>query len=113
MKIQLKEIDKRIIERVCKITQERTGIDDDDYIEVDALLAILDSLEDCYKDLEIGFDEYKTNVEENFKPCDVNDNWNYYATTIKKLDKECNKQYQFIVKRGLKEEYEKYNCEEE
>lgn len=110
MKIQLSEIDRRMIERVCDDIFEETGIDENNWIEVDDLLAILDSLEDKFKDLKDELDEYKENVKNNFKPCDVNDNWNYYATTIQKLDEECNKQYQFIIKKGLKEEYEEYNC---
>lgn len=111
MKIQLSEIDRRLIERVCDDILEETGIDDDNWIEVDDILAILDSLEDKYSDAIIEFEDYREHIKEVCKPCDVNDNWNYYAKTIEKLGEECDRQYQFIIKRGLKEEYDKYGKE--
>ena len=109
MKIQLSEIDQRIIERVCKIILEQTGIDEDGWIEVEDILAILDSLEDSYKDLEIEFDSYKTKIEENYKPIGEGDNYRYYANTIQKLDEECNRQWNFMKEKGLEEEYGEYN----
>lgn len=109
MKIQLSEVDQRVIERVCNIILEETGIDNEGWIEVDDLLAILDSLEDSYKDLEDEYNEYKENVKDNYKPVGAGDNYRYYANTIQKLDEECNRQYQFIIKEGLKEKYDEYN----
>lgn len=110
MKIQLTEIDRRIIERVCEKINVSVSIDEDNWIEVDSILALLDDLGDAYSDLSYEFEDYKERIKETCKPCDVNDNWNYYSTTIQKLDEECNKQYQFIIRKGLKEEYEEYNC---
>lgn len=109
MKIQLSDVDRRIIERVCEKINVSVSIDDDNWIEVDSILALLDDLDDAYNDVTYEYDEYKEHIKETYKPCDVNDNWNYYATTIQKLDEECNRQYQFIIKKGLKEEYEEYN----
>lgn len=109
MKIQLSEIDQRVIERVCNIILEDTGIDNEGWIEVDDLLAILDSLEDSYKDLEDEYNEYKENIKDNYKPIGEGDNYRYYANTIQKLDEECNRQWNFICEKGLKEEYENYN----
>lgn len=109
MKIQLSEIDQRVIERVCKIILESPGIDEEGWIEVEDLLAILDSLEDSYRDLEDEYNEYKENIKDNYKPIGEGDNYRFYANTIQKLDEECNKQYQFIIKEGLKEKYEEYN----
>lgn len=110
MKIQLTEIDRRIIERVCEKINVSVSIDEENWIEVDSILALLDDLGDAYSDLSYEFEDYREHIKEICKPCDVNDNWNYYAKTIEKLDEECNKQYQFIIKKGLKEEYEEYNC---
>ena len=109
MKIQLSEIDQRVIERVCKIILESPGIDEEGWIEVEDLLAILDSLEDSYRDLEDEYNEYKENIKDNYKPVGEGDNYRFYANTIQKLDEECNKQYQFIIKEGLKEKYDEYN----
>jgi len=109
MKIQLSEIDQRVIERVCKIILESPGIDEEGWIEVEDLLAILDSLEDSYRDLEDEYNEYKENIKDNYKPIGEGDNYRFYANTIQKLDEECNKQYQCIIKEGLKEKYEEYN----
>lgn len=109
VKVQISDVDRRLLERVCKITNEDTGVDDYNWVEVDTLLAILDSLEDSYKDLEIEYEAYKTNVEENYKPIGDGDNYRFYSHTIEKLKETCNKQYQFIVKEGLKEKYDEYN----
>lgn len=104
VKVQISDVDRRILERVSNITNEDPGVDDYNWVEVDTLLATLDSLEDSYNDLDDTFEKYK----ENHKPCDVNDNWNYYSVTISKLEKECKKQYDFIKEKGLVEEYGRY-----
>lgn len=109
MKVQLSEIDRRLIERVCNIVAEQTGIDDDNWIEIDDLLAILDSLEDHYRDLEDYYKEAAEEMKESYKPCDVNDNWRFYESTIEALQAEINKQHRFIKEKGLIGEYEKYN----
>lgn len=103
MKLQLSEVDRRLIERVCDIICEQTGVDEENWIEVDDILAILDSLEDKYQDLK----DSMRDIKENYKPCDINDNWNYYATTIQRLEKECKKQYDFIKMEGLKDKYDR------
>ena len=108
MKILLNDIDYRLIERVCEAIGEKINIDMDGYIEVDDILAILDSLEDTYKDLEMEYEEYKENVKENYKPCDVNNNHRFYTRTIEALQKELDKEYSFIKEKGLIEEYGKY-----
>jgi len=108
MKIQISEIDRRIIEKVCEKINVSVDIDGDNWIEIDSILALLDDLEDAYNDLSYEYEEHIEKVKDNYKPCDVNDNWNYYATSIKKLDEECNRQYQFIIKEGLKEKYDEY-----
>ena len=105
MKIQLSEVDYNLINRVCSLLNQETGIDDFNYIEVDTILAILDDLESKYKELEWDYEEYKEKIEDNYKPCDVNDNWRYYANTIEKLQNEIDKQHNFIKEKGLDEEY--------
>lgn len=110
MKIQLTDVDRRIIERVCEKINVSVSIDDDNWIEVDSILALLDDLDDAYNDLSYEFDEYKEHIKDNYKPIGAGDNYMFYSHTIEKLDEECNKQYQFIIKKGLKEEYEEYNC---
>lgn len=109
VKVQLSDVDRRILERVSDITGEDTGVDDYNWVEVDTLLAILDSLEDCYIDLKERYDDYHEKVKDNYKPIGEGDNYRYYAHTIENLNEECNKQYQFIVEEGLKEKYEEYN----
>lgn len=108
MKKELSEIDTRLIHRVDDIIGEETYIDIDGYVDVDDLLSMLDSLEDKYKDLESEFEEYKLDIKENYKRCDINDNHEYYESTITKLNNEVNKQYRFIKEKGLEEEYGKY-----
>lgn len=108
MKIQLSDIDRRVLERVSKIINEDPGVDDSNWIEVDTLLAILDSLEDSYKELEYEFDDYKENVKENYKPIGEGDDYRFYSHTINKLNEECDRQWQFIKERGLEEEYGEY-----
>ena len=109
MKIQLSDIDRRVLERVSKIINEDPGIDDSNWVEVDTLLAILDSLEDSYKELKYEFEDYKENIKDNYKPIGEGDNYRYYANTIQKLDEECNRQWNFIKEKGLEEEYGEYN----
>lgn len=109
MKIQLSEIDRRIIERVCEITEETTDIDADNYIEVDTILAILDSLEDSYKDLEDEYNTYREMISDNYKPIEVNDSHRYYVNTIENLSLEADKMHKFIKEKGLLEEYGEYN----
>lgn len=108
VKIQISDVDRRILERVSNITIEDPGVDDYNWVEVDTLLATLDSLEDKYNELKIEHEKYEENVKDNYKPCDVGDNWNYYSTTISRLERECKKQYDFIKEKGLVEEYGKY-----
>lgn len=105
MKIQLNEVDRRLIERINEKIQVSTYIDDDDYIEVNDLLALLDDLDDAYNDLSFQYEEYKLNVEENYKPIGEGDNYHYYASTIKRLTKECDRQHEFIKEKGLLGEY--------
>ena len=109
MKILLSDIDYRLIERVCKTLNEKTGIDMDGYIEVDTILSILDDLEDSYSDLKGTFEEYKEMIKENYKRCDVDNNFRFYVGTIERLQNEVDKQFNFIKERGLEEEYGKYN----
>lgn len=109
MKIQLSDIDRRVLERVSKIINEDPGMDDENWVEVDTLLAILDSLEDSYKELKYEFEDYKENIKDNYKPIGEGDNYRYYANTIQKLDEECNRQWNFIKEKGLEEEYGEYN----
>ena len=108
MKIQLTEIDRRLLERISEIINEDAGIDEDNWVEIDTLLAILDTLEDCYKDLKYEFDEYKVNVLDNYKPCEVNDNWRFYSQTISKQEKEITNLWGFIKEKGLEEDYGRY-----
>lgn len=109
IKIQLNEINKRLIERVCNVLEEQTGIDADNWIDVDDILSTLDSLEDKYQDLAYDYDEYKEHVLQHYKPIAEGDNYRFYANTINRLDDECNKMWRFIKEKGLEEEYEKYN----
>ena len=111
MKIQLSEIDRRLIKRVCNDILEETGIDQDNWIEVKDILAILDSLEDTYKDLEDKYNELQENIKDNYKPCSVNDNHRFYESTIEKLEKRDFNLWNYIKEKGLIEEYEKYNSE--
>ena len=112
MKIQLSEIDRRLIERVCNDILEETGIDQDNWIEVNDILAILDSLEDAYKDLEDKYNDLQENIKDNYKPCSVNDNYRFYESTIEKLEKEDFNLWNFIKEKGLIEDYEKHNSKE-
>lgn len=109
IKVQISDIDRRILERVTKITNEDPGVDDYNWVEVDTLLAILDSIEDKYNELKIEFDEYKEKVKDNYKPISEGSSYRYFANTIKRLDEECKKQYEFIKEKGLEEEYGEYN----
>ena len=107
-KIQISDVDRRILERVSNITNEDTGVDEDNWVEVDTLLAILDSIEDRYMDLEDRFNDYKEHIEENYKPIGEADNYRFYSKTIEKLQHELDKEYQFIKEKGLEEEYGRY-----
>lgn len=109
MKIQLSEVDQRIVERVCNIILEDTGIDNEGWIEVEDLLAILDSLEDSYKDLEDEYNDYKEHIKENYKPLGEGDDYRFYANSLDKLTNENNNLWKFINEKGLVEDYEKYN----
>lgn len=106
MKIQLSEVDRRIIERICEKIGVSVDIDGDDWIEVDSILALLDDLDDAYNDISDEYEAYKEKIDDNYKPSDVNDNWRFYSKTIEELNKECDKQYQFIIEKGLKDEYD-------
>ena len=108
IKVQLNEINKRLIERVCEDIDEQTGIDADYWIDVDDILSIMDSLEDKYKDIEEQHEEYKEHVLQNYKPIGEDDNYRFYANTINRLDDECNKMWRFIKEKGLEEEYGEY-----
>ena len=108
MKIQLTEIDRRLLERISKIINEDAGIDEDNWVEIDTLLSILDSLEDSYKDLEFEYEEYKEKVLDNYKPCDIQDNWRFYSQTISKQEKEITNLWGFIKEKGLEEDYGRY-----
>lgn len=107
-KIQISDIDRRVLERVSKITGEDPGVDDYNWVEADTLLATLDSFEDKYNEIKNDYEEYKEKVKDNYKPIGEGDNWNYYSTTISRLERECKKQYDFIKEKGLKEEYGSY-----
>lgn len=109
VKAQISDVDRRLLERISNITNEDPGVDDYNWVEVDTLLATLDSFEDKYNEIKNDYEEYKEKVKDNYKPCGVYDNWNYYQVTISKLEKECKKQYDFIKEKGLVEEYEEYN----
>lgn len=111
IKARISDVDRRLLERISNITNEDPGVDDYNWVEVDTLLATLDSLEDSYKELENALEDKCQEFEdfkENHKPCDIGDNWNYYSTTISRLERECKKQYDFIKEKGLVEEYGKY-----
>ncbi len=67
MKYELSEIDKRLIDRVSKITCVDYGIDNDNYIEADKLLTIIDDLETRYSALEKKHFEFEQKVQEQYE----------------------------------------------
>ena len=109
IKVQLNDVNRRLIERVCDDVEEQTGVDVDNWIDVDDILAILDSLEDKYSDTLDEFKEYKEHILQNYKPVGEEDNWRFYSNTISKLEEECSNMWNFIKERGLEEEYGKNN----
>ena len=42
IKVQISDVDRRILERVSNITNEDPGVDDYNWVEVDTLLATFD-----------------------------------------------------------------------
>ena len=67
MKYELSEIDKRLIDRVSKITGVNYEIDNDNYIEADKLLTIIDDLETRYSALETKHFEFEQKVQEQYE----------------------------------------------
>ena len=104
-KVQLSDVDRRLIERIDKLTNYHTDIDEDGYIDVSLILACLDDLETEYHRLDSEYDGFR----ESSKPCDINDSWEYYSTLVYRLQGKINKQYEFIKEKGLEEEYDEYN----
>ena len=67
MKYELSEIDKRLIDRVSKITGVNYESDNDNYIEADKLLTIIDDLETRYSALETKHFEFEQKVQEQYE----------------------------------------------
>ena len=103
IKIRLEEYDINLVNRVSDKTRTQINLDQDGWIDVDDILSLLSELESENTDLQIKLDE----IRENCKPCDINDNWQFYSKTIKDLQIELDKQHKFIKEKGLLEEYGK------
>lgn len=67
MKYELSEIDRRLIERVSKITCVDYEIDNDNYIKLDTIIALIDDLETKYTELETKFIDFETKVQEQYE----------------------------------------------
>lgn len=104
MKIQLNDIDRRLIERICEKTGYTTGIDEDGWVEVDTLLAHLDELDNEFIRIEERIEKLEETIRENHP-----DTYFDYSRKVENILNELDKQWNFIKERGLEKEYENYN----
>lgn len=110
MKILLSDVDLRFIERLKKVVGE-IKVDCDGYIAIDELIGVIWDLKDEYDNTVHTLQEMTEKLDElkeNSKPCDCNDNWRYYQSTIDKLQDIVRSQRDFIKERGLTDDYKKY-----
>ena len=78
MKIQLKDRDVTMLERIAEITDYDylSMLDTMNYIEIDDLLDILSDLEEAYSKLKDKFDEYKENTKQTIETNQWGENFN-------------------------------------
>lgn len=97
MKYKLSENDISMLERVSDKTGVSTGIEDEEWIEVDLLLETISELEDLYDDAMEDIDDYK----ENYRPIGNESGWDLARCYQNELEH----QRDFLEEKGLLEEY--------
>jgi len=73
MKYELSETDKRLIDKVSDITLVDYEVDDDNYIKVENLIALIDDLETKYKKLEDKFVQFEGKIQESWHDHFINE----------------------------------------
>lgn len=104
MKVELKDIDINLIENVCEKCGTKPEIDDDGYIEVDTILAILDELDEKCIELEERIEGLEESIRDGHP-----DTYFDFSKKVQSLIAVLEKQSNFIKEKGLEEEYGKYN----
>lgn len=97
MKYQLSDADIHMLERVSEKTGVATGIEDEEWIEVDLLLETISELENLYDDAMEDIEDYK----ENYRPIGNESGWDLARCYQREMENE----REFLEDKGLWKEY--------